>query len=234
MTHRFYIGDLKDSSGPMELREHVWLNKKSIVNQLTRVLRVRSGEEIVLFDGRGHERLYKIGTIEPLSIELFRVTDFAPKLPRRSVSLAWSLLKKDKNELVIQKCTELGVQRFLPIYSDRTEKKGFDSERMCTIAIEAVEQCGRHDIPEIHEAQGLVDVLRQYKATHDIYVTDMDGDTLPADAQRPVVLFVGPEGGWSDKERELFKEENLTTIAMHDFTLRAETASITIVAQLLG
>ena len=224
--NRFYTGQTKDRSGELELTEHVWINDAELVNQILRVLRMRPGEELVLFDGKGVERLYKIEEVEPKAVHLYHVTDIEPKHPRRKVLLAFSMLKKDKNEWVLQKCTELGVTHFLPVISDRTEKTGFDIERAHKIVVEAVEQCGRHDIPIISEPQDVRSVVGEYSEHLQVFVTDM-GSEAPVEVNlEKVMVLVGPEGGWSELEREFFKEKNLPHIGLGDFTLRAETACI--------
>lgn len=232
VMNRFYTGETKDRSGVLELTEHVWLNDVELVNQILRVLRMRPNEELVLFDGKGSERLYRIEEIEPKAVHLYHVTDLVPKHPKRKITLAFSMLKKDKNEWILQKCTELGVSHFIPILSDRTEKTGFDSERAHKIVVEAAEQCGRHDIPAISEPQALRSFVSEYEAHMPIFVTDMGNEKpIQLNAEKYVVL-VGPEGGWSQLERDLFKEKNLQHIGLGDFTLRAETACIAAVQEL--
>jgi len=224
--NRFYTGETKDRSGVLELTEHVWVNDVELVNQILRVLRMRPGEELVLFDGKGVERLYKIEEIEPKAVHLYHVTDIVPKHPKHKVILAFSMLKKDKNEWVLQKCTELGVTHFLPLLSDRTEKTGFDIERAHKIVVEAVEQCGRHDIPTIAEPQDMRAVVGEYAEHIPVFVADMENITPLASNRKKVMVLIGPEGGWSDSERKFFKDKNLLHIGLGDFTLRAETACL--------
>lgn len=231
--NRFYTGETKDRSGILELTDHVWVNDTGLVNQITRVLRMRPGEELVLFDGKGTERLYKIEEIEPKAVHLYRVTDITPKHPRRKLLLAFSMLKKDKNEWVLQKCTELGVSHFLPMLSDRTEKTGFDMERAHKIVVEAAEQCGRHDIPQITEPQSLQSIVGEFDAHIPLLVADMGHEHPDKTEVEKLLVLIGPEGGWSDAERSYFAERQLAHIGLGDFTLRAETASIAAVQELL-
>lgn len=234
MTHRFYTAKITDKSGELQLKEHVWVNDPGFVNQVTRVLRMRSGEELALFDGRGTERLYKIDEIEPRAVHLVHVTDLEPKLPTRKVILAFSLLKKDKNDWVLQKATELGVSHFLPMITERTEKTGFDIERAQKIVIEASEQCGRHNIPLINEPQSLTSVIGEYHEHVPVCVADMAGSQYEDNGIEEVLVLVGPEGGWTEKERAFFAEKSLPHVALGDFTLRAETACIAAVQTLIG
>lgn len=233
MIHRFYVGDTRDKSGTLDLNEHVWVNDAGLVNQVLRVLRMRAGDEIVLFNGLGKERLYKIQEVEDKAFHLFHVTDIEPKYPKRKVVLAFSLLKKDKNEWVLQKATELGVTHFLPMLSERTEKTGFDIERAHKIVIEAAEQCGRHTIPEVNEPQTLASVIGENIDHMILCVADMAGEQYQDAGAAEVLVLVGPEGGWSDKERVLFAEKKIPHIALGDFILRAETACIAAVQLLI-
>jgi 16S rRNA (uracil1498-N3)-methyltransferase len=193
---------------------------------------MRAGDELVLFDGEGLERLYKIEEVEPKAVHLFHVTDITPKQPKRKILLAFSMLKKDKNEWVMQKCTELGVTHFLPMHSDRTEKTGFDYDRAHKIVVEASEQCGRHDIPIISEPQTVMSIVSEYAEHIPVMVADMGASQPTQFDVDKVLVLVGPEGGWSDAEREFFAQKDLPHIGLGDFTLRAETACIAVAQEL--
>lgn len=228
--HRFYVAD------KFELKHDFWIHDASLVHQIVRVLRLRADQDIVLFDGHNTDRLYKIKDIKPLEIHVQLVTEFERKVPKRDVYLFWSLLKKDKNDWVLQKCTELGVSHFVPLLAQRTEKTGFDSERAGKIVIEAAEQCGRSDIPSIREPMQVSHVLfRQIAKNLQFVVCEQteQADTLSLDLTQPIGLLVGPEGGWSDAEKQLFKDQKINHLNLHDFTLRAETAAITAVTKLI-
>lgn len=202
------------------------MNDPTLFNQWTRVLRYRVDDELVLFSGEGEDRLYRIDTIESTSVGLKLVTELKPITPRREVYLFFSLLKKDKNEWVLQKCTELGVSHFVPILSERTEKTGFDEARARKIVIEAVEQCGRSDIPKVREPLGLQAALEEFQDKLTLYYAEQSDEQPPlADADTPVGVFVGPEGGWTDAEKTLL-EQYAQKLNIAQFTLRAETACI--------
>ncbi|MCA9347690.1 16S rRNA (uracil(1498)-N(3))-methyltransferase [Candidatus Saccharibacteria bacterium] len=232
-THRFYIGNVKDKSGPLELNKHVWLNDRDLTKQILNVLRMRIGEKLILFDGNGTEKLYQIDKIEPFSVGLIHVTDIVPIYPKKKIILGFSLLKKDKNEWIIQKCTELGVSHFLPLISDRTEKIGFDLDRAKKIAVEAVEQCGRHDIPLIDEPQDLGEVIGEFKQNLPIFVADKGSEPPETIDLEKILVLIGPEGGWSESEQIKFKENDIPSIGLGEFTLRAETACIAAVRELM-
>ena len=231
--HRFFVGHLHDKFGPVELRQHVWVNDPELYNQWSRVLRYKVGDELVLFNGTGEDRLYKIHKIEEQSVGLDLVTELEPVYPKREVYLFFSMLKKDKNEWVLQKCTELGVSHFVPIISDRTEKTGFDETRAVKIVTEAAEQCGRSDIPRIREPLGIQAVLDEFKDTTQLYFAEQHEGVLDTSNNTEACgVFIGPEGGWTDAEKQLL-ESNCTKLNIAQFTLRAETACVTAATLLL-
>lgn len=231
--HRFFAGELHDKYGQTELRQHVWMNDPALYSQWTRVLRYKPGDELVLFNGKGEDRLYKIEKIEESSVGLELVTELEPQYPKREVYLFWSLLKKDKNEWVLQKCTELGVSHFVPIMSDRTEKTGFDEDRAHKIVTEAAEQCGRSDIPRVREPLGIEAAVEEFKDKIQLcFAEQTEASDEMGDNTGPVGVFVGPEGGWTDAEKE-FLSTHCKKLNIAQFTLRAETASVTAVSMLL-
>lgn len=233
--HRFYAGGLHTKWGKVELEKSFWVHDEHLLNQWLKVLRYREGDELILFDDQV-ERLYKITKIESSnSVHLELVTEMERELPRKHLYLLWSLLKKDKNYWVIQKATELGVRNFVPIIADRSEKTGFDIERAQKIAIEAAEQCGRSDIPDVREPISVDEAISEYSYLP-VYISEKLGLTnkkIPKFAFSDTsCVLIGPEGGWSDREKELFKDNELEHIDIAEFTLRAETAAIVAVAQL--
>lgn len=149
--------------------------------------------------------------------------------------MLWSLLKKDKNDWIIQKCTELGVSHFVPVLADRSEKTGFNMERATKIAIEAAEQCGRSDIPGIREPIHIETAINELIGSVSLCVCEQSDENINnnLDNNNHIGVFIGPEGGWSDNEKSLFKSAELKHLNLHDFTLRAETAAVAAVTKLL-
>jgi 16S rRNA (uracil1498-N3)-methyltransferase len=224
--HRFYAPDV-------ELAHDFWLHDEKLLHQWRNVLRYQPGQQVVLFDGRKYERLYKIDELDRDEAHLILVTDFERKVPKRTVYLLWSLLKKDKNEWVLQKGTELGVSHFLPLIADRSEKTGFNHERAQKIVIEAAEQCGRGDIPTVREPLHVVTAIDQLQEKIVLYICEQDGEDAPGEKREHVGVLIGPEGGWSDAEKELFTAKGIKHLNLHDFTLRAETACVAALSKLV-
>lgn len=185
-----------------------------------------------MFDGASHDRLYKIEKIDKNEAHLKHITDLERRKPQKDVYLFWSLLKKDKNDWVLQKCTELGVSHFVPLLATRSEKTTFDMERARKIVIEAAEQCGRSDIPSIREPMLIDTAVKDYSGKVKIYVAEQSEAQL-SDDQGSRGVFIGPEGGWTDAERQLFESSGIQGINLAQFTLRAETAAVTASAKLL-
>lgn len=225
--HRFHIDPDK-----VNLTSDFWLHEASLLAQWNKVLRFKSGQEVVLFDGKGNDRLYKLLEVNDREAHLTLITEFEPKLPKQNLYLLWSLLKKNKNDWVLQKCTELGVNHFVPIMADRSEKTGFNTERAQKIVIEAAEQCGRSNIPSVREPMHVATAISELKDKVDLYVCEQDNDENRVSSTDCAVL-IGPEGGWSDSEKQLFRESGLKHLGLHDFTLRAETAAAAAVIKLL-
>lgn len=225
--HRFYVG--LDT----ELKHDFWVHEERLINQWRRVLRFQPGQELVLFDGRGNDKLYRLEIITERDAHLIYVTDFEPKTPKRELYLFFSLLKKDKNDWVLQKCTELGVSHFVPVLADRSEKTGFHVERAEKILIEAAEQCGRSDIPTVREPAHIDTLLNEFKNKMALFICEQGEEGLSTNELDSCGVFIGPEGGWSDREKSLFTEQKLLHINLHDFTLRAETAAVTAVSKLV-
>ncbi len=223
--HRFYTPSLM-------LDHSLWVRESELLHQWTKVLRFRPGQEVVLFDGVQHDKLYKITEITKNEVHLEYMTDYQRRLPSKNVYLFWSLLKKDKNDWVLQKGTELGVSHFVPLLADRSEKTGFNIERAKKIVIEAAEQCERSDIPAIRDAMHVAKAIEQYKDKATLYICEQGSESTHIDSENIGVL-IGPEGGWSDAEKQLFADQNISHLPLHDFTLRAETAAISAVLKVL-
>ena len=152
----------------------------------------------------------------------------------KSLTLCFSLIKRDNLDLVLEKCTEIGVLKFIPIISDRVEKKNIASwnrERGEKIIKEAIEQSGWGNIPKLNHPIKLEDLLKDLESKGGINrvgVLDINTD-LSNHSQGETAsthILIGPEGGWTEKEREIFAKYKIKTINLGRNILRAETASI--------
>lgn len=229
-VHNFFI---KEKIG--EQRE-IAVSDSALLDQWRHVLRLNTGSMVRLFDNSGFEYLAQFRELSYLKAVFLIIekkkNQFAPK---RKVILFQSLLKKDKLEFVVEKCAELGVSGFAPIISERSEKKSFNLGRAEKIAREASEQSGRGVLPTIAPPRALEEALAG--ALTSAIIFDPSGVRLDTqdltDKEIAVSCFIGPEGGWSDRELALFRQKNLPIISLGAQTLRSETAAIAVATLLL-
>ncbi|MCP5468873.1 MAG: 16S rRNA (uracil(1498)-N(3))-methyltransferase, partial [Deltaproteobacteria bacterium] len=152
--------------------------------------------------------------------------------PKQKVSLYQAIPKKQALfELVIQKATELGVHDIYPLVTERTESKRLHKmERLQMIAIEATEQCGGRHVPTIHppvDFKKVIGILKKgfmaYEAEEEKYLSDYEKELS---SSGEIQLLIGPEGGFSEKEVELAKKNNVKSFSMGKRILRTETAAM--------
>lgn len=193
-------------------------------HHLARVLRLPPGSEVTVGDGAGRWRPARL-TGGP-EVDPVGDTVAAPR-PSPPLTVAFALVKGDRPELVVQKLTELGVDRIVPFAAERSvvrwdeRKADRQAERLAEVARHAAMQCRRTWLPQVDRLAGFADVAGLRGAA----MADIDGD--PPTLAHPTVL-VGPEGGWSRAERSA----PLPCVRIAAHILRAETAAVTIGALL--
>jgi 16S rRNA (uracil1498-N3)-methyltransferase len=221
MKHRFFVPHVL-AAGDVVALEGDELHH-------ARVVRVREGEEVEVFDGRGGA--WVAAARELPSLELLRPVDI-DREPRAALHLAMAIINLEKFELVLQKATELGVRSILPLVTQRIEVRAEryrnKGERWQKIIFEAVKQSGRARVPAIAEPAPFDDVVKR-AGTKIVF----DADTAPSPATSLIdeaTLFVGPEGGWSDEELQSAKDHGALFARLGPRRLRAETAAIVALA----
>ena len=239
--HRFLLG--KNIEQP--LGEELKITEKDLIHQWNNVLKFKQDEKISLFDGIiDKDFIYKIKEINnKLAILTFdsKTNNISQKNEVGDINLCVSLVKKDKISLIIEKCTEIGVLNFISLVSDRTEKKNVESfnlEKMTKIAEEAVEQSGWGNIPTIEEPKKLENVIKEIENKGELakiivlHTFDSKNHKNMIENKENLkklgfkYIFIGPEGGWSDREIEIFEEKGLSFVNFGKNILRAETAAI--------
>jgi 16S rRNA (uracil1498-N3)-methyltransferase len=201
---------------------------------LARVLRARIGQEFDIATG-SCVRNGRVVAVSDERVE-FELGDEVSSAPAPRITLALAIFKFDRMEWAIEKCTELGVSRILPTIARRTDAHlaaaaAKRRERWQRIALQASEQARRATPPEIafpvklSEAISLVSGLRILLAESEQKILLRDALRSPA-ADGEIVLAVGPEGGWTEEEREWFEKERWISASLGATILRAETAAI--------
>ena len=195
---------------------------------MTKVLRFKKGSQLILGDGRGGEALGEIRKISPTSV-LVSLQKKNHTKENASVSLYVALLKRENFEWVAQKATEIGVSEIIPLQTERVVKQGLKEDRIRKIIQEAVEQSGHRTIPELLPIMKFEDALQRSKDSSSRWFFDQLGKSF-SNAKKSkkgsVSIFIGPEGGWTEKEKSMAKKSGLEIVSLENFTLRAETAAI--------
>ena len=203
---------------------------ETLLNQWRNVLRMEAGSNVILFDGGGSESLCEFVSLDKKRATLKILEQKAGLVPLRAVTLYMALIKKDNFELVLEKATELGVSHIVPVEVARSEKKGVNYERSQKIVREASEQSGRATVPTIGEICS-IDKGPGRPGLPGVVVFDPRGgisarEFFAVNNTSPVFVFIGPEGGFTDEEMELFHARNIPVVSTGTQILRAETAAI--------
>ena len=205
---------------------------KSQSHYLNKVMRVKENEVFSLFNSDGEWEAKVLGISK--SIVEFKITkQLRQKENFKELWLAFSPIKSNYQNFMIQKATELGVTRFLPIIFDRTVVRKINKERLEKIVIEASEQSNRINVPIIEESQKLNNFLKTNSI--DLIFTDLNSNNKKIDksklTDKPVCIIVGPEGDFSEAEREkILSFKGVQPIKINENILRSETAVISAIS----
>ena len=220
-------------------------NQISISNtalrHITKVLRIGVGDKIWIADERKKRYLIELTDANHKKAQgKILETKEAAEPPAIEIILLQSILKGEKMDMLIQKATELGVSKILPLISERTiikVKSPGKEKRWQSIAKEASQQSGRWEVPEfapvtcfedVFEKIGVIDFgLILWEGEQENRLKDVL-ERYP-DSIKKICVFIGPEGGFTEKEIGLAKEKGFISVSMGDLILRAETATITII-----
>ena len=236
--HRF-IADADLSQNPFYILD------RNLSDQIRKVLRLKIGDEVIISDGKLNEARVEISGWSDESISFKVLERFQNTAePSKEIILYCSVLKRDNFELVVQKCTELGVGKIVPIVTRRTVKQNIRIDRLEKIAREASEQSGRGVVPEIHDIIKFEDAVVGAKNETNLFfdiigesVSNLKLKTIPIRKSESRILdkvgknlklncWVGPEGGWDESEIKLARDAGFKIVKLSDLTLRAETAAI--------
>jgi len=200
-----------------------------IAYQIIKVLKLEIGEKIELCDGKDTVALGEIKDITNKNI-IVKIIDIKKEnTQNKKVSLFCAILKKENFELVVQKATEVGIYKIVPIISARTIKTGLNLERLKKIAKEASEQSGRTSVPEILEPISFENALKTINENDvNILFDGLGKESLFEKhyANSVCNIFIGPEGGWTEEEIKKAHNANFKIMNLGNLTLRGETAAI--------
>ena len=207
---------------------------KSQSHYVSKVMRVKENEVFSLFNSSG-EWEAKILNISKNIVEFNVRKQLREKENIKELWLVFSPIKSNYFNFMIQKATELGVTRFIPIIFERTIVRKINKERLKKIIIEATEQSNRINIPTLEKPQNLKNFLSNNSKKIDLVFTDLNTSKKKLEVgkedNKPLCAVVGPEGDFSEKERELILNfKDVKQININQNILRAETATISIIS----
>jgi 16S rRNA (uracil1498-N3)-methyltransferase len=197
-------------------------------NYLGNVLRLGAGAELLVFDDLSGEWLARIAEVakKRMTLAVQRKTQDPESIP--DVWLAFAPVKRAQTDWLVEKATELGAARLVPVITQRTIAERVKLERLETIAIEAAEQCGRTRVPQIVEPAPLRRFVGELDPARRLYFADEGGGDRLIDTfdEGPAAILVGPEGGFTDDERAFVRGAGASAISLGPRILRAETAAL--------
>ena len=205
---------------------------KSQSHYVSKVMRTKENEVISLFNNTG-EWEAKILTISKSLVKFKVIKQLRKKETSKELWLAFSPIKSNYFNFMIQKATELGITKFLPIIFDRTIVRKINKERLEKVIIEAAEQSNRIQVPTMEDSQSLTNFLNKYNV--DLIFTDLNSDKNKIDLKKfrnnPTCVMVGPEGDFSESEREeILSYKGIQAIKINENILRSETAVISAIS----
>lgn len=229
-TARFFCDTINKNTGTT-------LNDTQF-RHLTKVLRLKIGDSVELFDGKGALAQAIIEKIEKSQAVLtVKTIENYPKPSQQRITIASSIAKGERFELLVAKCTELGVDRIVPVIFERTVKQSLQQHRLQTIAVESTKQCQRLFLPIIDSPIALPETIKklqsEYPAAKIIFgslAQNTESIVSFNSGSNDTIAFIGPEGGMTETEENMLKEINAQPVRLTDTILRIETAAITFAA----
>ena len=231
--HRFYIDQTVGNT------HQIRIASREIFKRVVDVVCLNPGDSFVIYDNSGYDYEIVIIGYDNFTIlgnVVARVKNEIKAV--RNIYLFSSIIKKDNFEWIVQKATEMGVMHIIPVLSQRSEKKNLIIERLQKIAVEASEQSGRGTIPEIHRIMKLDEAVEFIKDKKEIlsiafHTGGQKFKKEEVSENESIAVFIGPEGGWTDEEIAMFHKEKIAVRTLGPQILRAETAVVAVLAQVV-
>ncbi len=234
-------------AGPEQFRDGKVFLATEEAYHLRKVLRLESGTMVRVFNGRGHEYQVQL-TVETSGRVWGQVVAEVDVLkePKLKVTLAQGLAKREKNELVVQKATEIGVQAVIPVACERSvvklSRKSTREDRLRRAAREAAKQCGRAVVPVVEPACAFRDLPARFNAFDAVLLCwEQEGSTdlkqalqqLRRQPLENLLVLVGPEGGFTLAEAHTAREHGARSVSLGPRILRTETAGLVALTAIL-
>jgi 16S rRNA (uracil1498-N3)-methyltransferase len=215
---------------PKEIKDELKVEEKEVVHKIKNVLRLKKEKKIYIFDGEGKEYLYKIKDIKKNYLFLIKENLIREENPSsQKLILGFPLFREEKIDFILQKCTELGVDKFCPFICERSIRKRPSSlklKRWQKIVKEATRQSNRVWLPEL-------DTIREFKELTKLkfslkLVASLEANYLEGSLKekKEILLIVGPEGDFANHEYKILKDNNFIFFKLSPYTLRTVTAAI--------
>jgi 16S rRNA (uracil1498-N3)-methyltransferase len=225
-------------------KENVKNNKIFIDGQeakhLTTVMRLTEGDKVVVFDGTGKEYIGFIQSVNKKNVVVGIIeTKISKKEALHNITLVQAIPKKEKMDYIVEKATELGVKKIIPVITDRTivifdePKKIKRKERWERLALAAAKQCNRTDVPEIDDVTDyyqLMETISEYDVCIFAWLSD---DTKPLKevikdiGKGNIIVFIGPEGDFTESEVDMIKENaKINFVSLGERVLKSDTAGL--------
>lgn len=206
-------------------------------NYLANVLRMGDGAEILLFNGRDGEWKARLSFPNRKKIVLLPIEQTREQPAASDLHYLFAPLKVGRMDYLVQKAVEMGAGLLQPVMTQHVQGKIYSTEKLRANAIEAAEQCGILSLPDVAEPVKLKDLLQSWTGNRRIIFCD-EGDAgqnplpvLQAVKERRLALLIGPEGGFSEEERDLLRSlDFVTPIPLGPRILRADTAAVAALA----
>ncbi|WP_426028013.1 16S rRNA (uracil(1498)-N(3))-methyltransferase [Brevundimonas sp. TWP2-3-4b2] len=224
MVRLFVAGDLSPDAAVLPTLDQS--------RYLTQVMRLKIGDELLVFNGRDGEWRCTLTEVLKKGVVLRADEQVRPQSCGPDVELLISVVKKSALEFAVEKAVELGVRRIRLVVTHRTQTSHVRMDRLDAIAIEAAEQTGRVDLPMIDEPVKLTDLLDGWDGQRRLMFCDETGGAaagpaLHAAGEGPWAVLIGPEGGFSPEERDRLRAMPLTAaVSLGPRILRADTAAV--------
>lgn len=217
---------------PDQIKDNLAELRDDDFRHCVQVLRKREGDEIALLDGIGHRYLAVIQSIGKKSC-VCRISSRQPREKSFSIdiTLAFGLVKNRALEAIIRDIAALGVTAIVPLHTRHSVKPAINLDRARKIAVESIKQSGNFHLPVIGQVRSLPEWLAELPPKAHKLLADMDGrqtigDVLPKKPDSPVIVLVGPEGGFSEEETQSVVGAGFIPVRLHTHRLRTELAAV--------